>query len=192
MSVRVSGKHMEIGEAFRNRIEDAIAGAIGKYFDGGYGGQVTVEKEGSRFDADCRLHLDTGVTLHATGKAQDPQASFDMAAERIEKRLRRYKRRLKDHHLHEGEGVAFAQLADRTMETAPGEDEEVPVDYAPTVVAEQALQVRTMTVAGAVMALDLTDEPLTVFTNAGTKTLNIVYRRADGHIGWIDTAGLAS
>ena len=98
MSVRVSGKHMDVGESFRQKIEDNISQAVTKYFDGGYSGQVTVAKSGQLFAADCKIHLDTGVVLHAAGQANDPQASFDAAAERIEKRLRRYKRRLKDHH----------------------------------------------------------------------------------------------
>ncbi len=124
MSVRVSGKHMEIGESFRQRIEDNIGLAVTKYFDGGYSGQVTVEKSGSRFAADCKLHLDTGVVLHAAGQANDPQASFDAAAERIEKRLRRYKRKLKDHH--SGSNGALPEIAYTVMDAVPDEDHEVP------------------------------------------------------------------
>lgn len=85
MSVRVSGKHMEIGESFRQKIEDQIGMAITKYFDGGYSGQVTVEKASSRYSADCKLHLDSGVVLHAAGEATDPQLAFDAASQRIEK-----------------------------------------------------------------------------------------------------------
>src|SRR5690606_8042663 len=83
MSLRISGKHMEIGDAFRSKIEGRIDEAVGKYFDGGYGGSVTVEKSGSRFSADCLVHLDTGISLQAAGQAQDPQLAFDAAAERI-------------------------------------------------------------------------------------------------------------
>ena len=86
MSIRVSGKHMEIGDSFRERIEDRMAEAIGKYFDGGFSGHVTVEKSGSRFVADCLLHLDSGQMLQATGEAQDPIPAFEAAAERVEKR----------------------------------------------------------------------------------------------------------
>ncbi len=98
MSLRVSGKHMEVGEAFKTRIEDRIDEALSKYFDNRASGHVTVEKSGSRFTTDCVLHLDSGVVLQASGEAQEPDASFNAAAERIEKRLRRYKRRLKSHH----------------------------------------------------------------------------------------------
>jgi ribosomal subunit interface protein len=191
MSVRVSGKHMEIGDTFRRRIEDAIQGAVGKYFDGGFSSQVTVEKSGSRFTADCKVHLDTGIVLQASGEAQEPQVSFDISADRIEKRLRRYKRRLKDHHNGNGQET-LPEVAYRVMESGPEDEEELPADYAPAVVAESSKQLRTMTVASAVMALDLTDDPVLIFKNAGNNALNVVYRRNDGNIGWIDAASTNS
>lgn len=189
MSVRVSGKHMEIGESFRTRIEDHITGAVRKYFDGGFSSQVIVEKSGSRFTADCKIHLDTGVVLHATGDAQDPLPAFDAAAERIEKRLRRYKRRLKDHHAN---GQASAELAYAVVDNAVEDAEEVPEDYAPAIIAESTKQLVTMSVANAVMALDMTDERILMFRNAGNDALNVVYRRNDGNIGWIDAGGIKS
>lgn len=192
MSVRVSGKHMEIGESFRQRIEDNIGLAVTKYFDGGYSGQVTVEKSGPRFAADCKLHLDTGVVLHAAGQANDPQASFDAAAERIEKRLRRYKRKLKDHHANAASSGLPGEIAYTVMDAVPDEDDEVPENYAPTIVAESSRLVKTMSVATAVMALDMTDEPVLLFRSPGNKDLNIVYRRHDGNIGWIDAATIKS
>ena len=189
MSVRVSGKHMEIGESFRQRIEDNIGLAVTKYFDGGYSGQVTVEKSGSRFAADCKLHLDTGVVLHAAGQANDPQASFDAAAERIEKRLRRYKRKLRDHH-HGESRAAATEIPYTVMEGASDEEEEVQENFAPAIVAETTKKLANMTVATAVMALDMTDEPLLLFRKPGSTELNIVYRRNDGNIGWIDSANI--
>lgn len=191
MSVRVSGKHMEIGEAFRTRIEDRITDAVRKYFDGGYSSQVTVEKAGSRFTADCKVHLDTGVVLQATGQSQDPHSAFDGSSERIEKRLRRYKRRLKDHHVGNGQSP-FDEVAYRIMDSGLDDDEEIPEDYAPVVVAESSKVLKTMTVASAVMALDLTDEPVLIFRNAGNGELNVVYRRTDGNIGWVDAASTKS
>ncbi len=189
MSVRVSGKHMEIGDSFRQRIEDQIGMAVTKYFDGGYSGQVTVQKSSSRFAADCKLHLDSGVVLHAAGEAMDPQLAFDAASERIEKRLRRYKRKLKDHqagnHMN-----GQAEVAYTVMDGVPDDDEEVPADFAPAIVAESTKQLKTMSVATAVMALDMTDEPLLLFRSPGKEHLNIVYRRQDGNIGWIDAANI--
>ncbi|PYE29389.1 ribosomal subunit interface protein [Rhizobium sp. PP-WC-2G-219] len=190
MSVRVSGKHMEIGESFRLRIEDQITQAVTKYFDGGYSSQVTVVKSGPRFSADCMIHLDTGATLHANGEASEPQAAFDAASERISKRIRRYKRRLKDHH--NGSGHAGLEVAYTVMDSVPDEEDELPEDYAPTIVAESSKQIRTMSVANAVMALDMTDNPVLMFRNPGNDELNIVYRRTDGNIGWIDAASMKS
>ncbi|MGK9054678.1 ribosome-associated translation inhibitor RaiA [Neorhizobium sp. CSC1952] len=189
MSVRVSGKHMEIGDSFRQRIEEQIGEAVAKYFDGGYASQVIVEKSGSRFSADCKVHLDTGIVLHAAGEANDPQGSFDAAAERIEKRLRRYKRRLKDHHAGNHMN-GHAEVAYTVMDRIPDEADELPEDFAPTIVAESSKQLKTMSVASAVMALDMTDEPVLLFRSPGKEELNIVYRRNDGNIGWIDSTNI--
>lgn len=183
MSLRVSGKHMEIGDAFRSRIQERMAESIDKYFDGGFAGHVTVEKAGSRYAADCRLHLDTGTVLQAAGEAQDPQIAFDAAAERIEKRLRRYKRRLKS---HQAESTAFDTVAYRIVSPVSEEEEETSSDSAPTVVAESTVSLRSMSVASAVFELDLQDSPVLVFRNVGSDQVNIVYRRPDGNIGWID------
>jgi ribosomal subunit interface protein len=191
MNLRISGKHMEIGDAFRSRIEGRIGEAIDKYFDGGFSGHVTVEKSGSRFAADCMIRLDSGISLQATGQAQEPQSAFDVAAEKFEKRLRRYKRRLKSHHTDGGPVEAAVDIAYRVM--APvDEDEEVPEDFAPAVVAESTISLRSMTVAAAVVELDTKDSPVYVFRNAGNDHVNIVYRRSDGNIGWIDTVAAST
>ncbi|QKV19551.1 ribosome hibernation-promoting factor, HPF/YfiA family [Oricola thermophila] len=190
MALRVSGKHMDIGDAFRTRIEDRIDEALSKYFDRGADGHVTVEKSGSRYTTDCMLHLASGVVLQATGEAQDPQVSFDMAAERIEKRLRRYKRRLKSHNSDEA-AARTEEYAYRVLEALPEtEDDDIPEDFAPTIVAETSMKLATMTVSSAVLQLDLQDNPVYVFRNAGSGDVNLVYRRADGNIGWIDPGSI--
>jgi ribosomal subunit interface protein len=190
MSLRISGKHMEIGDAFRSKIEGRVGDAVSKYFDGGYAGHVTVEKSGSRFTADCAVRLDTGISLQATGQAQDPQFAFDAAAERIEKRLRRYKRRLKS-HTPTGSSANVIDIDYRVMAPVADEDEEVPEDYAPAIVAESTVALSTMSVASAVIELDTKDSPVFVFRNAANDHVNVVYRRADGNIGWIDTSSAA-
>ena len=191
MGLRISGKHMDIGDAFKIRIEDRIEEALSKYFDRGADGQVTVEKSGSRFTTDCTLHLNSGVVLQATGEAQDPQASFDAAAERIEKRLRRYKRRLKSHNSN-GAATRVEEYAYRILEAVPDveEDDDLPEDFAPIVVAETSMTLPTLPVASAVLQLDLQDNPVYVFRNAGSGDVNLVYRRADGNIGWIDPGSI--
>lgn len=185
MGLRISGKSVDVGEAFRTHIEDRLGEALGKYFDGGFTGHVTVERNGPGFRTDCAVHLDTGITLKSEGRAQDVRQSFDLAADHIEKRLRRYKRRLKEHH-HRKHGEASP--ATEYVIAAPDEDAEVPAGHEPVVIAEEATNLDTMTVGGAVMAMDLTDATVMVFRNAAHGGVNVVYRRTDGNIGWIDPA----
>ena len=184
MTLRISGKHMDIGDAFRSRIQARIGETIGKYFDGGFSGHVTVVKSGFRYSADCMIHLDSGAALQATGDAQEPTAAFETAAERFEKRLRRYKRRLKSHG--SGANGGATDVAYTIMAPLSDDDEELPEDYAPAIVAESTMALKTMSVASAVIELDTKDSPVFVFRHAGNEHINIVYRRPDGNIGWID------
>jgi ribosomal subunit interface protein len=189
MALRVSGKNLDIGEALRARVEDRLSGALGKYFDGGYSGHVTVARDGSGFRTDCVLHLTSGTTIEASGLAQDAYASFDQTAERIERRLRRYKRRLKEHG--EGangltEGTATPVVAPYTVLESPGEEESDKEAYAPVVIAETTKPLHRLSVSEAVVELDLTGAPALVFLHAGTGRVNVVYRRGDGAIGWVD------
>jgi ribosomal subunit interface protein len=185
MSLRISGKNLDIGDAFRSQVDKRIGDAVLKYFDGGFTGHVTVEREGPGFKTDCAIHLDTGIVLQAEGRAQEPRLSFDQAAERIEKRLRRYKRRLKEHHpARRGDVVSAASY----VIAAPDDEAEVAPDYSPTIIAEETTTLEIMTVGNAVIAMDLADAPVVVFRHASHGGINVVYRRTDGHIGWIDPA----
>ncbi len=187
MGLRISGKSIDIGEALRDRIEGRVGEAVGKYFDGGYDGHVMVEREGAGFHSDCTLHLDTGIVLRGEGKSQDPYQSFDRAAEHIEKRLRRYKRRLKEHH---GTPRGEMESAASYVIAAPEEDvEDIVLDDSPAIIAEESTSLATMSVGSAVMALDLGDAPVVIFRHAVHGGINVVYRRGDGHIGWIDPSG---
>ncbi len=185
MSLRISGKHMNVGETLSQRIEDRIDDAVSKFFAGGYTGHVTLEKSGHQFICDCMVHLDTGVVLQATGNENDATSAFEASAERIEKRLRRYKRRLKDHHAHAAKGAGEAAYS---IVQSPDEETEIPEDYSPAIIAESQTNIPMQTVAEAVMQLDRTDSPVVVFTNAGNGQTNVVYRRVDGSIGWVDPA----
>ena len=186
MGLRISGKSIDIGDSLRARVEERIALAVGKYVDRGYDANVTVEREGSGFRSDCTIHLDTGIVLRGEGKNQDAYQSFDVAAERIEKRLRRYKRKLKEHRgTPRGEEIPAATY----VIAAPDEDIEAAVDDKPVVIAEEATSLATMSVGHAVMAMDLADAPVMVFRHAVHGGINVVYRRRDGNIGWIDPSG---
>ena len=188
MTLRISGKHMDIGDAFRTRIGDRLNEAVDKYFDGNFSGTVVVSKNGSRFSSDCVVHLDTGVVFQAAGQAHEPDVSFAEAAERIEKRLRRYKRRLKD---HKASSTEHRDMASSVMAAIPEEEEELPEDFSPAIIAETTLKVGTLSVAGAVMELDRQDSPVVVFRNAKSGDLNLVFRRADGNYGWVDPSTYA-
>jgi ribosomal subunit interface protein len=186
MTLRISGKHMDVGEALTTRIEERITDAVEKYFGHGFSGRVTLEKDGAFFNADCMIHLDSGVVLQASARGTEPTTSFDQAAERVEKRLRRYTRKLKSRKPVGNKAAAY-DLPYSVMGLPP-EDEEVSEDFAPAVIAESTQQVESSSVAEAVMQLELMDEPVHVFRNAGSGAVNVVYRRADGNVGWIDPA----
>lgn len=180
MTLRISSKNVDVGEALRSHVEARIDDAVEKYFDGNYSGNVVFEREGSGCRADCTVHLDTGIVLQASANDQEARFSFDQAADRIEKRLRRYKRKLKGHHAAEPREASYVVFA------ASEDEDEVAEDHNPVVIAETSTNLKTMTVGMAVMQLDLIESPVVVFRNAGNGGVNVVYRRADGHIGWVD------
>jgi ribosomal subunit interface protein len=186
MPLRVSGKNIDIGDSLRSKVESRVAGALAKYFDGSYSGHVTVARDGSGYRTDCVLHLTSGITLEASGSAHDAHESFDRTADRIEKRLRRYKQRLKERSAASDGGAAGRpELAYAVLE-APGEDAPADGEYHPAVIAETTKPLNRLSVSDAVLELDMTGAPVLVFLHAGTGRLNVVYRRRDGAIGWID------
>jgi len=192
MTLRVSGKNLDIGLAFRTHIETRIDTALAKYRAGLVAGHVTVEPEGSGFRADCTLHLSSGATLQADAKAQEPYASFNRAADLIENQIRRHRERLLDHHA--GAAVdARPPVGQPLPEVAPEADREPSLadagkahDLHPAVIAEPSSGFREMTVSGAAMELDSTNAAVVVFRRASDGRTNVVYRRPDGNIGWID------
>jgi ribosomal subunit interface protein len=189
MPLRVSGKNMDIGDALRTYIVQKVEAITVRYFDGKVSGHVVIAPEGSAYRSDCSLHLSSGMNLQAEGRAHDPYATFDQAADKIERRLRRYNKRLKEHaSAAEASAEAKAKLRiERFVIESPDElADEVPVDFAPVVVAEESQPLRRQSVASAVADLDLTGAPLIVFQHATSERVNIVYRRADGAIGWLD------
>jgi ribosomal subunit interface protein len=187
MPFRVSGKNIAIGDALRGRVNQRIAEATAKYFDGGYSGHVTIGKDGFGFRTECVVHLDSGIVLEAEAIAGDAYSSADQAAGRIEKRLRRYKGRLKDHQAARMDGQGIDQAAPSYVIAAPDEDtDEEITEFNPVIIAESTTALKRMSVSDAVMQLDLTGTAVVVFRHAGHGRVNLVYRRADGHIGWID------
>ena len=195
MPFRVSGKNIDIGDALRGRVNQRIAEATAKYFDGGYSGHVTIGKDGFGFRTECVVHLDSGIVLEADAIASDAYSSADQAAERIEKRLRRYKRRLKDHQMARADGRVIDQnavAAPSYIIEAPEQDtDEEITEFNPVIIAESTTALKRMSVSDAVLQLDLTGTTVVVFRHGGHGRVNLVYRRADGHIGWIDPPTVA-
>jgi ribosomal subunit interface protein len=186
MSFRVSGKNLDVGDALRERVSDRIAEAMSKYFDGGYSGHATLERDGSGFRTECAVHLDSKITLQAEGTAVDAYASAHQAALRIEKRLRRYHRRLKEHRPERLDGRTETIAASYII-AAPEEESETDADgFTPVIIAESTTALRQLSVSEAVSELDMTGAPVVVFRHAAHGGFNVVYRRADGHFGWID------
>jgi putative sigma-54 modulation protein len=195
MPFRVSGKNIAIGEALRARVNQRIAEATAKYFDGGYSGHVTIGKDGFGFRTDCVIHLDSGTMLEVVAVAGDAYASADQAAERIEKRLRRYKRRLKDRQAARTDGHPAEEGIDAPsyVIAAPEHDAEEEITaFNPVIIAESTTTLKRTSVSEAVMQLDLTGTTVVLFRNAGHGRINLVYRRPDGHIGWIDPPAIDS
>jgi len=196
MTLRVSGKSINIGEAIRGRVEGRTEEVLRKYFDGNYSGHFTFSKDGFGFKADCALHLDSGVTLEADAMAADAYSSADQALIQIEKRLRRYKSRLKDRSARkahaESEAMAAIDLAgiDASSYVLEGpsydEDEDEVTAFNPVVIAESTQALRRFSVSEAVMELDMTGAPVIVFQHGSSGRVNIIYRRSDGNVGWID------
>lgn len=191
MQVQVTGKHINVGDALRSRITDELSTSIEKYFERGGAADVVVAQDGHDIVVDCRVRLASGQQLESHGQAGDAHAAFDAALEKIDSRIRRYKRRLKNHH---GRGAKEAEIAPVFVLRAPEEEidgwdeaqslaEEPPTGV---VVAETETEIKTMTVGMAVLELDLTQAQTIVFRNAAHGGLSVVYRRPDGNIGWID------
>jgi ribosomal subunit interface protein len=193
MSIRVSGKSISVGEALRGRVSERTEEVLRKYFDGNYSGHITLSKDGFGFRTDCALHLDSGITLEAESNAADAYVSADQALAQIEKRLRRYKSRLKDRSERKAHAAAaaLAELDTPVLDApsyvieAPGSDAEDEA-YSAVIIAEATTSLKRLSVSEAVMELDLTGAPVIVFQHGSSGRVNIIYRRPDGNVGWID------
>lgn len=193
MTLRVSGKNLDIGESLRAHIEARIKALLSKYRAGKPVGHVTVEREGSGFRSDCTLHLRSGMTIQADAEAQDPYASFNVAAERIERRVHRFRDRLTGRRSSSASEALEARevqpeivvKAPRAAIPEPDRDALV-AESGVAVIAEPLSQFKEMSVSSAVRELDVTNAPVVVFRHACDGRTNVVYRRPDGNIGWID------
>lgn len=189
MDIQINGKQIDIGDALREHVSGRIEDRVSKYFDRAVDAQVTFSREAHLIRVDCSVHAGHAIVMQSHASSADPYAAFDQALDRIETRLRRYKRRLRNHHA--AAKAAAAELVAAADYVLAGEPEggDEPEELQPLIVAETRTELPTTTVGGAVMRLDLSGAPVMMFRNSAHGRLNVVYRRPDGNIGWIDPQG---
>ncbi len=198
MQLSITGKQIEIGEALRRHVESTLGSILDKYFKTAIEAHVVFWKEAHLSRAEISIHIGRGIVVNAHGAASEAYLAFDAAAERLAKQLRRYKRRLRDHHAKGREPAGageramdyvLAPIEEDEAEVAAAEGEEAETDSAngaPAVIAEMSTELPSLTVGEAAMRMDLAEAPVLLFRNRSHGELNLVYRRTDGNIGWID------
>lgn len=192
MQVSVSGKQIDVGNTLRDHVEHRLADAVAKYFDHAIEASVVFSREASHLRADISVHVGRGILVQGHARADNPYNAFDSASERIAKRLRRHKRRLRDHHrkTRAAEPEASVQAPTHVLAQADdAEDGDIPEPDRPVVIAEVTTEIESLTVGEAVMRLDHADQSALMFRNSAHGGLNVLYRRSDGNLGWIDPEG---
>lgn len=200
MQVTVKGKQLDVGDALRTHVKDQLATLVGKYFGNPLEATVILSKDAHLYKADIQVHVGRGILLQSNAEANEPYPAFDEAAEKVAKRLRRYKRRLKDHHERQTltelpvmparKYILEADDADQEEDSVGAEEPGTGANgYHPTVVAEMETAIEMLTVSEAVMRMDLAEMPALMFRNRAHGGLNMIYRRPDGNVGWVDPAG---
>ena len=200
MHIQFVSKGIDVSPALRERIEARITEAASKYFNRPAEAFVVATKEGYGFKVDISVHLPSGAFLQASGTGGDAYGAVEDAAQHMEKRLRRYKRKLKDHHADNKSDLPAMQetpvvvlRSERRDDVDEDEEDDGGAEggHEPVIIAEQVAELKTATVSMAVLEMDLANAPFMMFRNAASGQLNIVYRRPDGHVGWIDPARAA-
>ncbi len=190
MTLQITGKNLDVGEALRTYLTERVDQALEKYVGAPLSGHIRIEKERSQFLTDCSIQLKSGFHIQAHGQSNDAYASADAALERLEKRLRRYKRRLKKHHGPTHEAASGIEATSYVIQHDEEEDDSAQAeDDAPIIIAEMQTIIRELPVSDAVMQMNLSERPFLIFRNASHGQINVVYRRPDGNIGWIDPNG---
>lgn len=198
MQVTVKGKQLDVGDALRTHVKDQLASMVGKYFGNPMEATVILSKDAHLYKADIQVHVGRGILLQSNAEATEPYPAFEEAADKVAKRLRRYKRRLKDHHERTTITQLPVQSARKYILEAEPESDDYEEDNAPSqetnghhgvVVAEMETSIEMLTVGEAVMRMDLAELPALMFRNRAHGGLNMIYRRVDGNIGWVDPAG---
>ncbi|CUH39918.1 SigL modulation protein [Jannaschia seosinensis] len=187
MRYQITGKQIDIGEALQTHVKDVLGVVMEKYAGRPTDASVIFSRDGHEYVCEATVHLSTGLTTQARHKASEIYAAFDACATKMEKQLRRYKRRLKNHHQARQQPVELSGASSYILAAEVGETEE-PEDLAPVIVAEMAMEIPSLSVGEAVMQMELAGASVLVFKNEKSGGTNVVYRRDDGNVGWIDPA----
>lgn len=188
MDISVNGKSLNVGDALKAHVVEELTTTVAKYFSRAHDASVTISRERHQFRVDICVHPLKSMIVNGHANAQDAYAAADSAIERIGKQLRRYKRRLNDHHKRRAAPEESIPAQQYVLAAEAGEDE-LPEDGQPVIIAELPTEIATLSVREAVMRMDLADAPAVMFRNRSSGGMNVVYRRPDGNIGWIDPSG---
>lgn len=188
MRYQITGKQIDIGEALQTYVKDQLGAVVDKYAQRPTDVMIIFSKSGTEYLCETTIHLSTGLTAQAKAHGFDIYPTFDLCCEKMEKQLRRYKRRLKDHHRERSQPVEAIGASTYVIAAGEGgEDEESEPDtLTPVIIAELPTKIPSISVGEAVMQMELSEAPILVFRNEGTDGVNVVYRRDDGNIGWIE------
>ncbi|MDF3414920.1 ribosome-associated translation inhibitor RaiA [Sulfitobacter sp. M57] len=186
MRYQISGKQIDIGDALQTHVKAELGEGVKKYAERPTDAVVVFSKSAHEFVCEATVHLSTGLTASAKAHSTDIYGAFDSCNEKMEKQLRRYKRRLKDHHKDRAEPVEFLGASSYILASDSDSDAQEPETLQPMIIAEMQTKIATLSVGEAVMQMEISGAPVLVFRNEGKEGVNVVYRREDGNIGWID------
>ncbi|KAA2315388.1 ribosome-associated translation inhibitor RaiA [Pseudooceanicola sediminis] len=186
MRYQITGKQIDIGDALQTHVKDGLGTAVAKYAERPTDAQITFSKSAHEFICEATVHLSTGLTAQAKARAPEIYAAFEACSDKMEKQLRRYKRRLKDHHKTRAEPVELLGASSYILASDEVDEDSEPETLQPVIVAEMETQIPSLSVGEAVMHMELAGAPVLVFRKEGKDGINVVYRRDDGNIGWID------
>ena len=186
MRYQITGKQIDIGAALQTHVETELGGIVQKYAERPTDANIVFSKSAHEYVCEATVHLSTGLTAQAKAHAIEIYAAFDSCADKMEKQLRRYKRRLKDHHKDRAEPVELFGASSYILASEEVSDDSEPESLQPIIVAEMQTQIPSLSVGEAVMQMELAGAPVLVFRNESKNGVNVVYRRDDGNIGWID------
>ncbi len=191
MRYQISGRQIDIGEALQAHVQSEMNEVLSKYTGRPTDANVIFSKSAHEFVCEATVHLSTGLTAQAKAHATEIYSAFDKCNEKLDKQLRRYKRRLKDHHRDRPEPVELFGASSYILAATDDKDDSEPDSLQPMIIAEMETKIPSISVGEAVMQMELVGAPVLVFRNEGNSGINVVYRREDGNIGWIDPNNMA-